>query len=115
MAKKTQQKTIKKVPTKQKEAVRTRISQSEIPRHSLRDALTIAQALTDNFAGHPTAPHQVAVALTISPTSSVWRTLTGASAAYGLTKGAYASDRIELAENGRRATAPMEDGDDIKA
>lgn len=115
MAKNLKKNKIKKVPTKQDGAVRTRISQSDIPRHSLREALTIAQALTDNFAGHPAAPHQVAMALSISPTSSVWRSLTGASIAYGLTKGAYGSDRIELMENGRRATAPMEDDDDIKA
>lgn len=92
-----------------------RISQSDIPRHSLREALTVAQSITDNFAGKSAAPHQVAMALDISPTSSAWRTLTGAAMAYGLTKGGYNSDLIELTELGRRATAPTEEGDDVKA
>jgi predicted nucleotide-binding protein len=86
-----------------------------VPRHSLREALTIAQALTDNFAGHGTSPPQVAMALKVSPTSSAWRTLTGAAVAYGLTSGAYGSDKIGLQDLGRRATAPTEEGDDLKA
>jgi hypothetical protein len=94
---------------------RVRISQAEIPRHSLREALTVAQAITDNFAGHATAPHQIAMALGVSPTSSDWRTLTGAAVAYGLTNGAYNADKIELQDLGRRATAPKEEGDDTKA
>lgn len=94
---------------------RSRVSQADVPRHSLREALTVAQALTDNFAGRDTAPHQVAMALNISPTSSVWRTLTGPAVAYGLTSGAYGSDKIGLQDLGRRATAPTEEGDDLKA
>lgn len=94
---------------------RSRVSQADVPRHSLREALTVAQALTDNFAGHGTAPHQVAMALNVSPTSSAWRTLTGAALAYGLTSGAYGSDKIGLQDLGRRATAPTEEGDDLKA
>lgn len=94
---------------------RTRVSQSDVPRHSLREALTVAQAITDNFASQPTLPHQVAMALGISPTSSGWRTLTGAAVAYGLTNGAYGSEKIGLQELGRRATSPTEEGDDLKA
>lgn len=94
---------------------RTRVSQADVPRHALREAVTVAQALTDNFAGHDTSPHQVAMALNISPTSSAWRTLTGAALAYGLTSGAYGSDKIGLQDLGRRATAPTEEGDDLKA
>ena len=92
-----------------------RISQSDVPRHSLREALTVAQALTDQFAGRSAAPHQVAMALEISPTSSAWRSLTGAAVAYGLTKGGYNTDQIELSDIGRRATAPTVEGDDLKA
>ncbi len=94
---------------------RTRRSQSDVPRLSLREVLTVAQAITDNFAGQPTAPHQIAMALGISPTSSAWRTLTGAAVAYGLTTGAYNSGKIGLQELGRRATAPTEEGDDTRA
>lgn len=102
------------IETKPK-AKRTRRSQSDVPRHSLREALTVAQAITDNFASQPTTPHQIAMALGISPTSSAWRTLTGAAVAYGLTTGAYGSEKIGLQELGRRATAPTEEGDDTKA
>jgi hypothetical protein len=77
--------------------------------------LTVAQAITDNFAGHPTAPHQVAMALGVSPTSSAWRTITGAAVGYGLTSGAFNADKISLEALGRRATAPTEEGDDVKA
>lgn len=94
---------------------RKRVSQGNVPKHSLREALTVAQAITDNFAGDPTAPHQIAMALEISPTSSAWRSLTGAAVAYGLTVGAYNSDKIALDELGRRCTAPTEEGDDIIA
>ncbi len=96
-------------------ARRPRISQSDVPRHSLREALTVAQAITDNFAGQPITPLQIALALGVSPTSSAWRTLTGASVAYGLTNGGYNADKIGLQELGRRATAPTEEGDDLKA
>ena len=96
-------------------APRQRISQGDLPAHSLREALTVAQAITDNFAGGATAPHQVAMALDISPTSSIWRSLAGAAMAYGLTTGGYAADKIGLQELGRRCTAPKKEGDDIAA
>lgn len=92
-----------------------RLSQGAVPRHSLREALTVAQAITDHFAGDPTTPHQVAMALNISPTSSAWRSLTGAAVAYGLTKGGYNSSTIALEKLGRRCTAPTEEGDDVVA
>lgn len=94
---------------------RVRVSQADIPRRSLREALTLAQCITDNFAGSPTPPHQIAIALGISPTSSGWRDLTGATVAYGLTKGGYGSDKIALEPLGKRATAPTVEGDDLKA
>ena len=92
-----------------------RVLQSDAPRHSLREALTVAQALTDNFAGRSTSPPQVALALDISPTSSAWRSVAGAAVAYGLTSGGYNADKIALQDLGRRATAPKVEGDEIKA
>jgi predicted nucleotide-binding protein len=94
---------------------RAYVRQSDIPKHSLREALTIPQAITDNFAGDPTSPHQVAIALNVSPTSSGWRSLAGAAVAYGLTKGAHNSKQIALTDLGRRCTAPTEEDDDIRA
>lgn len=94
---------------------RAYVRQSDIPKHPLREALTIPQAITDNFAGDPTSPHQVAIALNVSPTSSGWRYLAGAAVAYGLTKGAHNASQISLTDLGRRCTAPTEEGDDIRA
>lgn len=108
-------KTIENKPSGQSDIQRRRISQANLPKHSLREALTVAQAITDNFAGDPTLPHQVAMALNLSPTSSIWRSLAGATTAYGLTKGSYNSTKISLTELGRRCTAPTEEGDDIVA
>jgi hypothetical protein len=82
---------------------RAYVSQADIPKRSLREALTVAQAITDNFAGTATAPHRVAMALGVSPTSSGWRDLSGSTVAYGLTKGAYNSDKIALEPLGKRA------------
>ncbi len=75
-------------------AKRSRVSPSDIPRYSLREALTIAQAITDNFAGQPTSPLQVAMSLNKSPTSSGWRYLSGAATGYGLTSGSYNAEKI---------------------
>jgi predicted nucleotide-binding protein len=94
---------------------RSYLKQADIPQRALREALAIPQALTDNFAGQPTPPHQVAMALEISPTSSSWSYLPGAAVAYGLTTGGYNAKTIALTELGRRATAPTEEGDDAKA
>lgn len=88
---------------------------ADIPPRSLREALRVAQAITDNYGGSPTAPHDVALALDISPTSTSWRDLSAASTAYGLTKGTWNAARISLETLGKRATAPTEEGDDQKA
>jgi len=86
-----------------------------MPSVSLQKALPVAQAIWDNFAGRSAMPVDLAIALDISPTSSAWRQLTGASIAYGLTAGGYNSKEIQLTALGRRAVAPTEDGDDILA
>jgi hypothetical protein len=91
------------------------VSQADIPQRTLRDALTLPQALTDYFGGGPTPPHQLAAGLKISPTSSAWQALAGAAIAYGLTDGGVKANKIALTDLGRRATAPTEEGDDAKA
>lgn len=100
-------------PATQKKQVR--ISQSAVPLWSLREALKIAQSLYDNFASQPTAPLLIAQSLDISPGSSNWRYLTGASAAYGLTVGAYNSDRIGITDLARKIIAPTIEGGEILA
>jgi len=97
------------------EQKRAYVSQGQIPSRTLREALTVARAIRDNFGGDPTPPHQIAMALGIAPTSSNWDRLSGAAVAYGITDGASKSDKIALTPLGRRATAPTEEGDDIRA
>ena len=77
--------------------------------------MLVPQALIDNFGGKDAAPHQVAMAIDSSPTSSAWRDLTGAAIAYGLTEGGYNSDKIAITELGRRCVAPTVVGDDVVA
>ena len=91
---------------------RSKISQSDIPNVSLEHALKIAMALWENFAGKGAAPHNVAMALDLSPTSGGWRNLCGASIAYGLSEGGYNASAISLTELGRRLVAPTQEGDD---
>jgi len=92
-----------------------RIPQNKFPRFTLEDAIIIPKAVKDNFAGQPTNPLLVAEACDISPTSSNWRTLTGSSVAYGLTKGGYNSKEISVDTLGERIVAPLTEGDDLIA
>lgn len=98
-----------KVETTQKRAY---ISQSDIPNFSLEESLKIAQTLYDNFGSKGAAPHQVAIALGISPTSSTWNLLPGASIAYGLTKGGGKANEVTLTDLGKKIVAPEKDGED---
>lgn len=90
-------------------------SQSEFPLTTLQDAQRIPSAIEDNFAGESGSPPDVALALGISPTSSVWRSLTGSSIAYGLTEGGFGAVRITLGPLGKRLVAPQDEGDDVLA
>lgn len=93
----------------------SKVSQSELPAHSLEAALKVAEGLRDQFAGRDAAPHDLALAMDVSPTSSSWRTLSGTAVAYGLTNGAYNAQNISLTELGSRAVSPTEEGDDDRA
>ncbi len=88
------------------------MSQSDIPRASLEDALKLAQALRDNFAGKDASPINLAAALNRSPSSSTWRFLTGAATAYGLTTAGWNADSISLTSLGNQIVSPTEDGAD---
>ncbi len=89
------------------------LSQLAFPRVTLEKALVIAQAIWENYAGKPTAPHDVALALDLSPTSGPWRSLCGSSIAYGLTAGGYRANEINLTDLGRSIVAPTNEGDDV--
>jgi len=98
-----------------KDAKRAYVSQAKIPKLTLVEALKLPQGLNDNFAGKPIAPHQLAMAVDISPTSSNWQDICGASIAYGLTVGGYNASAISLTELGTRIVAPTVEGDDFLA
>src|SRR5712691_7637241 len=91
------------------------LSQTDVPSYSLVQALRVPQAIADNYGKNPVKPLRVAEALGMSPGSSAFRMLCGASIAYGLTEGGYNSATISLTALGRRIVAPTRDGDDIAA
>lgn len=91
-----------------------RLPQSLIPRVTLKEALSLAEALRDNFAAKSATPLDLAKSLNRSPSSSDWRYLTGASTAYGLTTGAYNAAEVILTEMGRKIVMPTEEGEDKK-
>ncbi|MBB5357337.1 putative nucleotide-binding protein [Rhodanobacter sp. ANJX3] len=89
--------------------------QSDFPMMTLQQTQKIASSLVDNFAGDSASPPDVALALGISPTSSSWQHLTGASIAYGLTDGGVNANVIKLTALGKRLVAPEEEGEDVVA
>jgi hypothetical protein len=93
----------------------SRVSQTDFPSLPLGQALKVAQGLWDHYAGKSAAPHNVALAIDVSPTSSAWRVLTGSSIAYGLTDGGYGASEISLTELGKRIVAPTSEGDNEAA
>lgn len=94
---------------------RTRLSQQDVPSMSLDKSLAIARAIVDNYASKPASPLQVAKALNVTPTSGPFRMMCGASVAYGLTKGGYNVDKIELLPLGKQILKPTTQNDDLKA
>jgi hypothetical protein len=94
---------------------RAYVKQTDVPRHTLNEALRVAQAISDEYAKQPTKPLDVAIALDLVPTGRAFEYLTGASVAYGLTEGGAQADQISLTELGRRVVAPLKEGDDLAA
>lgn len=92
-----------------------RLSQSDVPAYSLKDALRVPEALSNQYGKQPTRPLMVAAAMSMSPNSGPFRMLTGAAVAYGLTDGAAQGETIGLTALGRRIVAPTKEGDDIVA
>lgn len=96
-------------------ARRRRISQTEIPRVTLDQAIRVPIALAEQYAKQPARPLDVAAALEMSPTSGPFRELCGAAIGYGLTDGGPNATAIALTELGRRVVSPLEEGDDERA
>src|ERR1700733_7591816 len=96
-------------------AGRADVSQSDVAAYSLDQALRVARALDENFGRNPAKPLRVAEAMNMTPSSSGFRMLCGASIAYGLTDGGYNAEQIALTTLGRRIVAPTREGDDLAA
>lgn len=105
----------KPMPSEVDESGRKYLSQGDVPAFSLTQALRIPTAISENFGKAPTRPLRVAQALELSPTSSGFRMMCGASIAYGLTDGGYNAEQIAITPLGRRIVAPTQEGDDFAA
>lgn len=98
-----------------KDAPRVYLSQADVPSFSLANALRVAIAIRDNYGYKPTTPLQLAKALDMSPGSSTFRMLTGASIAYGVTSGGSNAETISITPLGMRIVKPTAEGDDLAA
>jgi predicted nucleotide-binding protein len=94
---------------------RNYFKQSDFPQTSLQQAQKIAAGIVDNFAGDGGSPPDIALGIGVSPTSSAWRSLAGASIAYGLTDGGINASRMTITALGKKLVAPEEEGADIAA
>lgn len=100
---------------KQAKKKQVRVSQTDVPAFSLKDALRISEAIYENYAGDPTTPLNVASAMGLSPASSQFRQLTGASIAFGLTDGGYNAATISITDLAKKINAPTLEGQDDEA
>lgn len=106
---------MKKVIADNSKERRSRVSQGDVPAYSLDEALAVARAIGENYAFGPIKPLHLAHALSMSPTSSVFRMLCGTSIAYGLTDGGYNATEIIPTALAKRILKPTVEGDDIAA
>lgn len=94
---------------------RAKVAQVEFPNTTLENALRLPRAIWENYAGKPTSPMNVAVALDVKPTSGGWRNLCGSGIAYGLTEGGYNAGEIAVTPLGMRIVRPTSEGEDMTA
>ncbi len=91
------------------------IRQTDVPSCSLAEAIKLPKVLADEYAFKPATPLEVAAGLGVQPTTSGFRMLCGASAAYGLTIGGYNTATIELTDIGLKIVRPLKEGEDAIA
>jgi hypothetical protein len=85
------------------------------PVHTLEEASIIASTIQERTSGLPFDRVQLAKALGTTPTSSGFTMKLSSSVKYGLTRGGYNDDRIELTTRGGSATAPQRPGERRRA
>jgi hypothetical protein len=86
----------------------------DFPRHSLKEALRVAEAIWKDNQGQPYDTIDLAKSLGTTPKSSAFQILLASSYRYGLTRGSYRSPKISLTDLGSSIVAPTE-GSDVKA
>lgn len=103
------------VPNGSKRVKGTKISQADVPSHSLEKAVRVPRAIAENYASHATRPIDVAAALEMTPGSGTFRTICGAAMGYGMTEGGPNAPEISLTQLGARVVTPTEVDDDKRA
>ena len=91
------------------------LSQADVPSCSVDKALAIAQAIVNNYGNGPAKPLEVAKVLEVTPQSSGFRMLTGASIAYGLTDGGWNANQISLTPLSLKILKPKAETDTLDA
>lgn len=86
------------------------VSQADVPRHTIEEALRVARAIADHYGKQPTRPLAVAKAMGMKPKTGKFETLAGASVAYGFTEGGSRAESIALGDLGKRVVAPTIEG-----
>jgi len=89
----------------------TRVSSNDLPKRSLEDALSVAKAISDSFAGKNATWEDIAGALGISPNNPNKKYMLWSAAAYGI----VVSDdgaRYSVSETGRKILSPTYEGED---
>lgn len=74
------------------------------PKHSLEDALPVAQKIQDEMGGKPMNRLLLAEALGLSPSSSNFREILSSSYKYGLTEGTEKAEQISLTQIGESSS-----------
>lgn len=79
---------------------------SDFPKHTLDEAIRVAEALGETNGGQPYPPIETATALGLSPGNSEFRILLSSSIKYGLTTGSYNSEKVAIQELARKIVEP---------
>lgn len=110
---KTEAKKVTAEAGKTADKTRSYMSQEDIPAYELDEALLVAKALFQQYGGHASTPLDVAAAMDLTPSSSKFRMLCGASIAYGLTSGGYNAAQISVTDLAKQIVEPQEEDADL--
>lgn len=113
----TSKKPASKKAASKKVADKTRVrKQRTYPGMSFEDSLLIGKAIQEHASGEKVARLTLLGKLDKSPTSSQTHLLITNSTKYGLTKGSYAAETLELTPGGATVTRPgIDSGEKLKA